>query len=656
MKTNLLKLIVLMFTATLLFTGCSEDSSTDSGDSLTGSTQATSDMYGTWVYVDDGTKLEVLSSSKFDYTTLGENLLEVTTSSGRTRHLLRSSVANTNTSGSVVDGTTASLSPKLKRVSSRAISGIGGIEIILRNSTDNGISTTTYTQSDGIFTDTTLPSGTYSITGSDGTDSFTTEVTLDGKNTELGNFQLPDAEGYNFKTELILDNEYIYADETIYTGYIRVHNIGTKDGLGLAYDVTMDDYYKKSFDANITLGTVVVGGTEDIPISFSLNTLIAAKRTVAISTRIRDVNGNIWDDIFGVKVFRRSMAVTLASQSESLNGYLVMDGHKIARFEEYGRSPSFNHLETTRRVIVPVDPSVKYSVLFSNPNIEEETTYSLGIDRDPSYYYYLLNEPIAHEPNNNESEATSIVIGTYPAESYLHEGDIDFWNIDLSSEKTLDILEPLTNVETDTSYDTNLSLSYVLSYNESAIVSLTNGTLLKNGLAVTDNSGTFSFEDNVTIRLQSSTELNTTTNTTLTVGNYIVPFTLTTRLLFRSISNDIVIYSDSLMWDDSILLSTTSTTYDGAVNYCATSTLGNYSDWYLPDLSQLTILANQSDGLEEFQNIVIGRQFWSSEYVTIYAFGITPIAGYETIYLDTGVTDSLRDYENSYFICVRDTQ
>ena len=616
MKTAFIKLITLMFTTALLFTGCSEDSSTSTGDSLIGSTQATSDIYGTWVYVDNGTKLEVLSSSAFDYTTLGENLLEVTTSNGTTRHLLRASVANTNTSGSVVDGTTASLSPKLKGVSSRAISGIGGIEIILRNSTDNGISTTTYTQSDGIFTDTTLPSGTYSITGSDGTDSFTTEVTLDGKNTELGNFQLPDAEGYNFKTELILDNEYIYADGALYSGYVRVHNIGSQKGLGLAYDVTMDDYYKKSFTASIILGSLVAGDFVDIPINFSINPLPTPKRTIAINTLVRDVNGNSWEDSFNIKVFRRNMDINIASASASVKGYAVMEGYKVLPFET-----------SSSTITLPVDPEVKYSVILSNPDIEEETAYSIGVETE-TLSYEGFNQPIAFEPNNSEEEATLLNIKSAEV-AYLHRGDIDFWDINMSGEKddiinTLlaPIMPKMENADINTTYEISFQFSRIFEQNDNnneETISVTNAILLKNDLIVTDNNATFRFEDNVTIKIHSSPEFYTKVEGIIKIGTSSIVHSITTKFCneewCRDENRSIVHHTGLNMYQD--VDNSIQRTYLNSLIYCDELTLGGFTDWRMASIAQYKTLVNSREtypyrAIDIFKNTpTYLHTFWS---------------------------------------------
>ena len=91
MKTNILKLIVLVFVTTLLFNGCGGDDSTTPSSSTTDiqtdpvvtGDPLESSLYGAWKYVDTAEDLEIFSTTRFNaYEQKSDDLLEVTEADG----------------------------------------------------------------------------------------------------------------------------------------------------------------------------------------------------------------------------------------------------------------------------------------------------------------------------------------------------------------------------------------------------------------------------------------------------------------------------------------------------------------------------------------------------------------------------------------------
>jgi len=493
-----------------VMTSCGGGGGGNGGDSGGGAVTGNvpSDLYGKWIYVDTTEEVELLSTTTLPtYEILSSNVLKV-----GSRHLLRASVTNTPISGKVLGDTTKTKSGQ------KAFTGIGGIDVILENVSDPSVKTSTTTDADGNFVDSSLPSGVYTIIGDDGNGgTFTSSVTINGTSTNLGNFSI-DNNGYNFKTELILNQFFAYGDGTTYTGVVRMHNTGVNEGVGLAYDVTMSDYYLKDFTADITLGTVPAGTYKDIPVSFSFNELNVAKRTVTINTNIRDVNGNSWADDFEFTIYRRSMPINLTADSATVKGYVVIAGNLLIPFDT-----------TNTTINIPVDPETPIYVMMANADIETETAYSIGIDT-PSASTAGFNNPPVFEPNNNETEATTLALGASEV-AYLHKGDLDYYVIDQTEEaQTLKAFSiPVT---TDAPLAAGnigavVDLANYLYEGESAVVTSTAGTLYKNGV-LASSGDTFVATDNLSLAFDTLSCGQTETSL-LTIGGQDFEYTIQSR-------------------------------------------------------------------------------------------------------------------------------
>lgn len=485
--------------------------------SITGN--VTSDLFGKWVYIDTTEEIELLSTTTLPaYTQLSTNILKI-----GTRHLLRASVANTAINGNVL----ADLTKSLNKNGQKAFSGIGGIDVILSNVNDPSITTTATTVSDGSFTDSSLPSGIYTVTGDNGTGgTFSTSVRIAGEKTDLGNFTF-ESVGYNFKTELILDQEFAYSNGSTYTGVIRMHNIGSMDGVGLAYDVTMTDTYLNTFTPTITLGTVTAGTYKDIPISFKFNPLKTAKRTVTINTDIRDVYGNVWNDSFDITIYRRSMPINLAADASTVKGYVVIAGNKFIPFDT-----------SNSTINVPVDPETPMYVLLANADVATETTYSIGIDT-PSVSTVGFNDPIAFEPNNNETAATTLALGAAEV-AYLHVGDLDYFVIDQSAEQATlnsNLDQSIANTDLNATYrSTAFSGAQFLYEGETIDVAAANGNLVVNDVVQGVQTATIGFNDTFAVERNSATNYQSQVSASLSFGVYAQQYLLTAKPFTKSVA------------------------------------------------------------------------------------------------------------------------
>ncbi|MDH5424771.1 MAG: Ig-like domain-containing protein [Gammaproteobacteria bacterium] len=488
--------------------------------SLTVTGNVTSDLFGKWVYIDTAEEIELLSSTVLpSYTKLSSNILKT-----GTRHLLRASVANTAVNGKVLGDAT---SKSAHKPGQKAFAGIGGIGVILTNINDSSVTATATTSVDGSFADNSLPSGVYAISGNDGNGgTFNSSVSITGATADLGNFSL-DNNGYNFKTELILNQEFAYADGTTYSGVVRMHNTGTNEGTGLAYDVTMVDPYLNSFNPTITLGTVPAGTYKDIPVTFSFNALKTSKRIVTINTDIRDVYGNVWTDSFDITVYRRSMPINLTADVSTVKGYVIIAGNKLIPFNT-----------TNSTINVPVDPATEMFVVLSNADIATETAYSIGIDT-PSISTADFNNPIAFEPNNDEAVATTMALGAAEV-AYLHVGDLDYFAIDQSSEQVAlnaNLNETISGADLNTTYrSTTLSAAEFLYEGETISVTVTGGNLVLNGVVQAVSTAIVGFSDTVAVELTSARDYQAQVIAHLAAGAYAQQYTVNNKTFTKNVA------------------------------------------------------------------------------------------------------------------------
>lgn len=422
--------LILFILVSMIFTACGSDSSSPvlmttpsveikKDEPITG-TDISSKFYGTWSYVHSGEKINIISTTNLNVTEVegDDNLLKVD-ADDTTYYLIRSGIAKTKVKGKVevFNDSTVSLSPK--RAS--GYSGIGSINIILSNVLDENIKEETVTESDGSFNTTTLPSGTYKLKASDANNNLETTVSIVNEENDIGVYKLTGEDLNNFKAELIINNEYILSNGNIYEAVLRIHNISENTGYGLSYDISLDsEEFVKSFTEGSVdaIGSVVANSYKDIPISFSFDTLSSNMKEYGVEVTIKDALGNQWIDTFSFNVNKDLIAILIATKSSSIKGYI--------------KSPLTGRMRTIDtadgKILVPLMPADKpYMLVLSNPSLENETAYSIGVNTSPQSFE-SFKETSAHEPNNIESQSTTLNADDSTL-SYLHATDIDYWKI-----------------------------------------------------------------------------------------------------------------------------------------------------------------------------------------------------------------------------------
>ena len=535
--------------------------------------------YGKWVYIHNGNVLNILSDTNLNgFGAIDDNLIKIT-EDGVQYSLMRSSVANTQIKGKIDTISTTSESP------ARRASDIANINVILENLLDSNIKTEVTTDALGNFTDHTLPSGTYSIGATDGNNELHTTVTLVDEDEDLGTFKLTGKDLYNFKAELLLDQEFVYGDDNTYTGKIRIHNISDSvTGYGLSYEINVTDDYIKDFNADIAsaLGSVPPKTYKDIAITFKTNGMHKNEKGVNVLVKIKDANSNLWLDNFKFSIYKAPVDINIATKTANIKGYLIM--------------PNTNEIKqinmSSGTITVPTLSDTYYSIVFSNPSLTEETVYSMGVDIVADNDFTVFTNTSADEPNNKESEAKILITGEETM-SYLHLTDVDYWKI--STPENLFLTSGFmqegnfaqrASTEINTSIISNEINISSLPKDVNETISVDNGTIILNGIDTLSKSANVKNGDQVAINLSIKKATDTFESAKLRIGEVTKEYILTNNYIY-------VNKEKTLAWVDyennnSDLYPTNK--WQDAINYCSTLDVYGFTNWRLPTIHELKSL------------------------------------------------------------------
>ncbi|MCV6608987.1 MAG: FG-GAP-like repeat-containing protein [Campylobacterales bacterium] len=558
--------ICLMFLMVIVLVGCDccqkPDPTPTEEDPRNNPKIVESKYYGKWMYIHSGEEIDIISTTELDYTELDSNLIRITEADGSSTHIMRASIANTKVSG------------KLKKLTttSRSYGGVGGMNVVLQNVLDPKIKAEVKTNDDGTFEDSSLPSGTYSVNAQDGDESFNMNFDLEEEVEDLGNMSLAENGTHNFKTELLLDKEFVYADGNEYTGKIRVHNISNEIGLGLNYDIVLEDKFKKSFSETIVLGSVESKGYRDIPIRFSFNPIYDNYRKIDVNVTINDANSNSWFDSFSFLLYKRSFDINVATAQANIKGYIVMPNTKEIKQVDIGNG----------KITLPVLLNKKYHLVFSNPSISNETAYSLGIESSTKSFEGYKDTSI-HENNDIASQAKTLSLGDSVI-SYLEKSDIDYWLIEMKNTGTLASSHAKEREFGSVGTRVNQTLTATpiqissIAPNTTKQAIIDKGSIVLNGVDTGEKNITIKNGDRVSIKLKSASTLKTNITSTLIFGNIIRKYSVTT---YDYIVDEIHTVDSNIQQPESVFVSKIDD--DGNVDIVVGSDISNGIFWYEND-------------------------------------------------------------------------
>ena len=440
-------ILVTFLTLTLLvLNGCGGGGSSDSASSGSNgvkdekgkaTTSFDEALRGEWIYVHNGEKVYIDEDFKEPITKVDDKLLKIETD-GVTKYLIRYGVNNSTVTGDLYKD---SIAHALKR----SVSTIGNINIILEHYLDEKNTKKQTITNTGNFEFKNVQTGKYTFKATAETkttedtdkeqkvkEKVTAKVDVYGEEINIGGFTLVNDDGYNFKTEFTINNSkggYLFGDQTTYDGTIFIKNIGDKKGSGLNYTFTSDSPYISSMSNTTVLGTVDVNKSIEIPFEVTFNILDKSTVSIPVDVTIKDAHGNQWLDSLFFHVYQTPMNLNIATKNAHIKGYIIEDGHKLNQIDVGNET-----------VILPYKAGGSYYLVLSNPDINNETAYSIGVDTEaPDFEKF--QDTSAYEPNDKESEAKTIKMGESII-SYLHEGDIDYFLIDMSSSEDVGVYSP----------------------------------------------------------------------------------------------------------------------------------------------------------------------------------------------------------------------
>ena len=594
-------------------------------------------FYGGWTYTHNGQEIYITSETSLVLEEIADSGLLTVTNDGIKYHLMRSSVAKVNLSGRIEAASLAVKSSPLKKASGHA--GIARFDVIIENVLDSSIRAEITTDENGTFSDTSLPAGTYNMTAIDGDNELKATVNIERKEENLGTFKITDDASYNFKAELILDKEFIYADTSSYTGKIRIHNLSEIRGTGLYYTISLTDDNLISFQNDNAKGTLDPLTYQDINVSFSFNPLFENEKSINIDVEIGDVYLNTWNDSFNFTVYKSPIDINMLSESSNVKGYLIMPNtNKIKQIDMKNGT-----------LQVPTLSNKTYDLVISNMTLDEETSYSIAINKDANSSFNTFNYTPAHEPNNNEDEATELYTNDSVV-SYIHIEDVDYWKI-ITPEDQLTLVDTrdtssyfqfdtISNAVASNYYESNEALISMNSTEKSSI-SVNSGSIVLNGIDTLSSTTEVTNNDTIKIR-------------TLAPENYydiktIELYHSSGKRIFTVNAPEVSIQEEgTLMWEDSSITITQKLSWDDASSYCETLDYAGFTDWKLPTVNNIKSFHKYKEEVKHFKY----ARYWTSLYSTFLSM---PYYAYNwSTSIDSGTNDGVSNRSTLYNVrCIR---
>jgi len=398
-------------------------------------TKISSSLYGKWRYIDTGEEILILSNSTLDYETKNENLLLVKDkNSGSRRYLIRAGVSNAKIKGQLLVETQKGTK------SLRSYAKAGSIEVILKNIADSNLKSKTSTNNDGQFEDSSQPSGTtVEITATKDNKTFKTEIDVNDPEIDIGTFILKDENEYNFKSTIVSNEEFLYADGKDKNLTLRIKNIGNIEGTDTYYQIF---YEGKEIARGIT-GTVFSQESKDINFSFTPESITDNEKTLEFTIKMGDSNKRTWEDKAYLKIYRQKFDLNIRSAGAKIKGYIVLPNKNVKNIS----------INQTGKITLPV-VDTPYILVLTNPDkSSNQNVYTIGVGEEAPLIDPNFIDTSAYEPNDDESSAKTLAYNknaqNNQAISFLGYGDIDYWKISYADkttiyENTLDVFKLYT--------------------------------------------------------------------------------------------------------------------------------------------------------------------------------------------------------------------
>lgn len=351
-------------------------------------------------------------------TKIDDNMLEMT-AENNTFRLVRNSITDATLKLSVKSAGTYTRSP--------SGSGVGGIDVIIENTQDPGETYEKQSGSDGNTEFDNVVSGEYTI--SVGSTSVKQNIS---DHLNAGNFYFAES-GYIYKALMDNQSAVFYSEDreapekgNSYNVTLRIYNSGNADASATTISLKASDETVKLDAKDEILGTIEPGddvsyrfGMETVPFSQTTTFKNAVYHDVELLVSLKDINGEVWEDVVTVRIFRKPVPIYLYSTMS--NPFILLSPHREI-------------ISMSNVVWVPYRPDAKYKLIAQSLSLNTEGVYSIGVGKwdDGQWKSDMENftDVSNFEPNNTESQAKTLNMNSQMT-SYLHKNDLDFWIIDM---------------------------------------------------------------------------------------------------------------------------------------------------------------------------------------------------------------------------------
>jgi len=463
------KLLTFLFLAVILFTfGCGNNSPPDIPIEPPEPVNKYSNEYlGEWIRMDTGERWYIsgnsvnVNGSNFDNEiTLSRNGQVITVKEeGRADYFLFASrIANGSFSSRVVmidDENTN------RSISGRALIPGGGV--IIKPPMNPGLEQTVYPDpvTGYIEVQGIIPGDPVEISPVDSNWSDINVGITPWNGQDMG--IIPLSKGANFKTSIRMANpnddiSMLFADKTANDFIIEIQNIGTTNTTGIDYELIMidaenninfnRDFIHYSGNTSDLWNTIRPGEKREILLSLGSNPISQAFANKKIGIRIvgwdtEQLRTKTWEDFVSINYYKVQVPFRFRSQ-EPVQGVIKAPSGKTFYFKTEGQQGNY-----TYSINVPwSDEDYLIAFLGASVDTSSETRYSLAInDTAPSNWNSLtgtnryLNEP----QNDNENTATNLNMETEKTfMGYLHDGDIDYYRVNLGNISPVSINEGIS--------------------------------------------------------------------------------------------------------------------------------------------------------------------------------------------------------------------
>lgn len=370
-----------------------------------------SSLWGRWIYIDSGNNIQLTKDSHYSPSMIDSNLIAITSSNGTTRYLLRDGSSSVPVSG-YVNSLANSAS---KALFSSGQENAGGISLILTNKDDDNLSSTTTTASDDSI-NTTVPAGDYQISSNYGGVGGMANITVSGESTDFGTLNLV-GDTANFKAEIVSNNHFFYADNSLHSGHVTITNTGSYNASGLSYNFICNSPYITSCDIPSSVSSLHAGGSRSFPYTLSFSPITEERVQVRIPVVITDTSNQSWTDEIVIPLYRESVHLNYAAQGY-FRAVVLAPGHQVV----YINAP-------TGSLEIPYRSNGSVAIVISASIASYEKFYSFGLNTPVTLDSSFTNTA-SFEPNNHAAEASSVSIGQIVT-SYIHAGDVDYYTFDM---------------------------------------------------------------------------------------------------------------------------------------------------------------------------------------------------------------------------------